>query len=125
MNHKFKRGLRASAVAALVLIQGAASAQSITETSGVIRRLLVVAGVAGAPGNADLRIWLSTTAPLCAGATDARWAFVNATDSNYKALLATAMLAHANNLTVLISASPGSVGSSTYCQLRWIATPPN
>jgi hypothetical protein len=111
---------------ALALLFGnrAACAQVTTESTGVIARMMVVAGPGGAPGNADLRIWLAGSPVLCSGGvTDATWAFLNSNDPNHKAVQAMAMLAYSSNKPVTISAWPAALNGGTYyCQLRWLST---
>src|SRR5690349_25097900 len=49
--------------------------------SGKIAHLDGVGGSAGAPGNYDLRVVLENQSVMCAGASDATWAYINSNDA--------------------------------------------
>lgn len=109
---------------AALCIAGLAHSAWATDTmvTGTISELDTVTQLGGAPGNGDLRVFLHGVSSFCTIAGgDTTWAFVNANDSNYKAALATLMLADATGKQVNVYSRPGSiVGAGTFCQISWI-----
>lgn len=90
-------------------------------SSGRVSRLMVVAAGAGAPGNADMRVFLSGST-ICNGSADSSWGFVDLSDPGYKSMLATMLMAQATGKTVtLVSRASvlGSGGSTLYCRILY------
>jgi hypothetical protein len=81
--------------------------------AGYVGNLDVVGSAGGAPGNYDFRIFLTTNQVICNGQT---WAYINATDANYNALVASILAAKATGGIVTLYVNP--VGA--YCQLVFV-----
>ena len=81
--------------------------------AGYVGNLDVVGSAGGAPGNYDFRIFLTTNAVICNGQT---WAYINATDGNYNALVASILAAKTTGGIVTLYVNP--VGA--YCQLVFV-----
>ncbi|WP_157597672.1 MULTISPECIES: hypothetical protein [unclassified Rhizobacter] len=112
--------LRRSIVAALMMF-GLVAAPSAAEVSGTVSRIMVVTANAGAPGNADLRVYLSGVS-ACPGATDPNWAFLNLTDPNYKAVLAAVLTSQTTGKTLVMGTQPVALGggANSYCQILYV-----
>ncbi|SHN39655.1 hypothetical protein [Rhizobacter sp. OV335] len=110
--------LRRSIAAALMAF-GLAATSSAAEIAGTVSRIMVVTANAGAPGNADLRVYLSGVT-ACSGATDPNWAFLNLTDPNYKGVLATVLTAQTTGKTLMMGTQLAAVGSGSYCQILYV-----
>jgi hypothetical protein len=81
--------------------------------AGTVGNLDVVGSGGNAPGNYDFRIFLTTNQVICNGQT---WAYINATDANYGALVASILEAKATCGVVTLYVNP--VGA--YCQLAFV-----
>jgi hypothetical protein len=99
------------------LLSLAAAAQADTQVTGTVQMMQSLGGLASAPGNADLRIWLNGLPPICPGATDTSWAYINSNDPNFKGVLATVSMAYAmgKSLTMVTRLTP--IGAGNYCQI--------
>ena len=97
---------------ALIVVGG--TAQAFIGVTGTIASLLIVGSGSGAPGNYDLRVFLSGNVVVCNGQP---WAYINTTDANYNAITAAAMTAKATGGTVTLYVSQDGAG---YCQLAYI-----
>lgn len=87
--------------------------------TGTVAQILVVGGLAAAPGNADMRVYLTGNVALCTGTlTTSNWAFLNISDPNYKSMLAMLLTAQISGKQVTVISRPASVGGNgTYCQI--------
>jgi hypothetical protein len=107
----------ATCVAALSVF----SAHADDTSSGKVSRILVVTAGSGAPGNADMRVYLSGSA-VCNGSADPSWGFVDLSDPGYKSMLAVMLMAQATGKTVtLVSRASvlGAGGSLLYCRILY------
>jgi hypothetical protein len=68
--------------------------------TGPIAQLDVVTGPGGAPGNYDVRVYLTGYPIMCSGG--AEWAYLNSTDANYNTLSAALMMAKATGSNVRV-----------------------
>jgi hypothetical protein len=103
--------LTLTAIGAMV----ASPAHAYILVSGQIGSTETVGTSGGAPGNYDFRIWLASGAVICNGQN---WAYVNVSDGNYAAIVASTMTARAMGTTVTIAVTQDALG---YCQLSYIA----
>jgi hypothetical protein len=86
--------------------------------TGKITRLDGVGGISGAPGNHDLRVALDNLSPVCTGAADTTWAYVNSNDANYKGLMALLLTAYMAGKSVTIYSNKSTTG---YCQIGYVS----
>jgi hypothetical protein len=98
-------------VAVSALISQSASAADVV---GQVGTVTIVGSGANAPGNYDFRVTLATGAVICNGQN---WVYVNTTDANYSAIVASVLSAKALGSTVTFFYNP--VGN--YCQLTFMA----
>ncbi len=89
--------------------------------TGKISQLNGVGSAGGAPGNADLRIYLEGNPDICAGATDPKWAFINSNEANYQGLLSLILMAQTTGRIVTLYTVKAQNG---YCQLGYISIAP-
>ena len=109
----------ACCAALLTLASAHATDGSVT---GTIARVDAVGQAAGAPGNADTRVYLAGISNVCPGALDPAWAYINANDANYKGVLATLLAAWSMGKSVTINsrATALAAGGPLFCQITWI-----
>jgi hypothetical protein len=105
--------LRRCLLVVLASIVVAAPAFAYTDVQGQIAMVEVVGSGAGAPGNFDLRVFLTGYPVLCNGQN---WAYINTTDTNYQGLLASVLMAKATGATVTLHVYP----SGSYCALGYL-----
>lgn len=86
--------------------------------TGTISKIDGVGGSGGAPGNFDIRVYIKEKPSFCAGAPDPSWAYINANDPNYKALLAMLLIAQTTSKTVTLYTTKDS---GRYCQIGYIS----
>ena len=92
-------------------IVSATHADSFTP-SGTVGTIKILSGMNGAPGNYTFRVFLTGNPTLC-GNTNT-WAYVNASDVNYAAIVAGVLSAKASGYTISLGVTPDSLG---YCQI--------
>jgi len=97
-------------IIASLLMSQSARAGSIAGQVGIIA---TVGSGAGAPGNYDFRVYLATGEVICNGMN---WAYLNTTDANYSALVASVLMAKGVGSAVTLYFN--QVGA--YCQLSWL-----
>jgi hypothetical protein len=93
-----------------ILIAQSVRAGSVAGQVGIIAP---VGSGGGAPGNYDFRVYLATGEVICNGVN---WAYLNTTDANYSALVASTLMAKAVGSSVTLYFN--QVGA--YCQLTWL-----
>jgi len=81
--------------------------------AGQVGTIITVGSGAGAPGNYDFRVYMATGAVICNGVP---WVYINTSDANYSALVASVLLAKSLGSTVTLYFN--QVGA--YCQLAYI-----
>ena len=84
--------------------------------SGTITKIDGVGGSEGAPGNYDIRIYLSGQSTFCSGSPQ-NWAYLNASDPNYKGLLALLISAQMSGKTVTLY----TTYTSGYCLIGYMS----
>lgn len=94
-----------------VLVSQPASAA--TGVAGQVGNIEIVGSDGGAPGNYDFRVFLTTGGVICNGQN---WAYINTSDANYSALVASMLSAKTLGSTVTLYVDP--VGA--YCQLAYV-----
>lgn len=104
---------------ALLLL--AASLQASAWDGVISGRIMQIEGVGGAAGagNFDFRVYLSASNPPCPSTLPSppAWSYLNASDANYKGILAMLLMAQASNKMVTIHSNT----VSGYCQIAWVA----
>jgi hypothetical protein len=87
--------------------------RAATGVTGQVGNIEILAPGGGAPGNYDFRVSLTTGDVICNGQN---WAYLNTTDANYSALVASILSAKALGGTVTLY---GNV-VGMYCQLAYV-----
>jgi hypothetical protein len=105
MNARFVRAAIAGVVAMVSL-----EASALTYPSGTISNLYI-----SGETNFAVRVYLNGVADPCGNGGSA-WAFINATDSNYKVYVAGLMMAKAQGNYVTLLVAPDGANPS-YCRL--------
>jgi hypothetical protein len=88
-------------------------ARAATGVAGQVGDIETVGSGGGAPGNYDFRVFLTSGGVICNGQN---WAYINTSDANYSALLASILSAKALGSTVTLYTNP--VGA--FCQLAYV-----
>jgi hypothetical protein len=79
--------------------------------SGTVSTVATLGSGSGAPGGLDFRVYLTGNPAFCSGNT---WAYLNVTDANYSAIVASILSARAMGATITIY---WIIGTSGYCQI--------
>jgi len=97
------------ATAAMIICANANAA--ITSYTGLVSTILTVGSGGGAPGNQDLRITLQGVATQCNGTP---WSYINTSDANYNAIVASILAARTMGVPVSLYTSPDSTGGGCH-----------
>jgi hypothetical protein len=100
---------------AMILISQQASATCCSVVNGQVGTVEPIGSGAGAPGAYDFRVYLIGNPVVCNGNT---WAYINTTDANYQALVASLLMAKAIGSSVSFAIAQDSAG---YCQLAYMS----
>ncbi|MDR7050150.1 hypothetical protein J2X54_002631 [Duganella sp. 3397] len=98
----------------LTLVNAYAYAYDGSANGKIVR--MESAGGANAGANFDIRVTLAPGVAAC-GAGTVDWVYLNTTDYNYKAMLATLMMAQSMDKTVTIYSTKVA---GQYCNIGWI-----
>ena len=93
----------------------ASAARADTQVTGTVQSMMSVGGLGAAPGNGDLRVWLTGLPTICPGATDPTWAYINSNDPNFKGVLATISQAYAMGKSLTVDSRLSALGGGNYC----------
>jgi hypothetical protein len=109
---------RLAVVLGLATVLGAVGEAQAAGTliTGQIGEILVLGAADGAQGVADFRVYLSGSPTICNGYT---WAYVNASDYNYQAIVADILTARSAGATVSLYWIQQSNGFCEISYLSW------
>lgn len=85
---------------------------------GRVTQFETVGSAGSAPGNYDFRVHLDAQVPICPGAIDTTWGYVNVSDANYKGIMASILMAYALGKTVTLFTTKSAGG---YCQIGYLS----
>jgi hypothetical protein len=105
---------RAKRLAMTILCLGAFGSAHATAVQGQIGNLFVVAAAEGAPGNYAFRVFFATNAVMCNGQN---WAYINSTEPNYGALVASILFAKQAGAFTTLDVIQDDAG---YCHIGFI-----
>jgi hypothetical protein len=88
-------------------------ARAVTGVAGQVGNLEIIGSGGGAPGNYDFRVSLTSGGIICNGQN---WTYINTSEANYSALVASILSAKTLGLTVTLYVDP--VGA--YCHLDYL-----